>query len=192
METVDQTSKKKKRIVFFGDSLTAGYGLDEEYSFPSLVQAKIDSLVLDYEVVNAGISGDTSAGGVSRIDWILEQPLAVFVLELGANDALRGFDPGTTATNLQKIIDAVYNKYPDAKVVLAGMEAPPNMGDDYTKSFRNIFPKLAQQNKAGLIPFLLDGVAGDPTLNLTDGKHPNAIGQQIVRDNVWAIISPLL
>ncbi|RMF00662.1 MAG: arylesterase [Bacteroidetes bacterium] len=186
------TTARQRRIVFFGNSLTAGYGLDEAYSFPSLIQQRIDSLELDYEVVNAGLSGDTSAGGLSRVDWILEQPLDIFVLELGANDALRGFDLNATRQNLAAILEKVRSKYPEAKLVIAGMEAPPNMGASYTQDFRHIYRELAQAYDAALIPFLLEGVAADPKLNLADGIHPNAEGQLIVRENVWKVIAPLV
>lgn len=197
METTPTTdtnppTERAARIVFFGNSLTAGYGLDEAYSFPSLIQQRIDSLGLDYEVVNAGVSGDTSAGGLSRVDWILEQPLDIFVLELGGNDALRGFELRATRENLRAILDKVRAQYPEAKLVVAGMEAPPNMGANYTSEFRQIYRELAADYEAALIPFLLDGVAADPSLNLADGVHPNAEGQQIVRENVWAVIEPLL
>ena len=129
----NKPTQKKSRIIFFGDSLTAGYGLDEQYSFPSLIQEKIDSLGLNYQVVNAGLSGETSAGGINRIDWVMEQPVAIFVLELGGNDAIRGFDLATTRANLQGILDKVKAKYPNAQLIIAGMEAPPNMGGAYAK-----------------------------------------------------------
>lgn len=180
------------RIVFFGNSLTAGYGLDEQYSFPSLIQQKLDSLELDYQSVNAGISGETTALGLARIDWVLEQPVAVFVLELGGNDVLRGLDLAATRTNLQAILDRVKSKYPNAQLVVAGMEAPPNMGEAYRNTFRTIFRELATANEAALIPFLLDGVGGIPELNLADRVHPNQEGQVIVAQNVWEVISPLL
>lgn len=188
--TVDQNNRA--RIVFFGNSLTAGYGLDEQYSFPSRVQEKIDSAGYAYQVVNAGLSGETTAGGLNRIDWVMEQPIEVFVLELGGNDALRGFDLSATRENLQKILDAVKAKYPEAELVVAGMEAPPNMGQQYTNEFRQIFRQLAETNDAALIPFLLDGVGGIPELNLPDRIHPNQEGQVIVAQNVWEIIEPLL
>ncbi len=188
--TVDQNNRA--RIVFFGNSLTAGYGLDEQYSFPSRVQEKIDSAGYAYQVVNAGLSGETTAGGLNRIDWVMEQPIEVFVLELGGNDVLRGFDLSATRENLQKILDAVRAKYPEAKLVVAGMEAPPNMGQQYTDEFRQIFRQLAEAYDAALIPFLLDGVGGIPELNLPDRIHPNQDGQVIVAQNVWEVIEPLL
>lgn len=179
-------------IVFFGNSLTAGYGLDEEYSFPSLIQRRLDSLGLAYRAVNAGLSGETSAGGLTRIDWVMRQPIAVFVLELGGNDALRGFDLQTTRTNLQAIIDKVKAKYPAAKIVIAGMEAPPNLGKAYADGFRQIYQDLAQQNQAERIPFLLENVGGIPELNLPDRIHPNQEGQVIVANNVWRVLERVL
>ena len=190
MNEVEKT--KKKSILFFGDSLTAGFGLDEEDSFPSLIQNRIDSLGLDYQVINGGLSGETSAGGKGRIDWVLRSPIDVFILELGANDVLRGLDLKETDKNLRAILDAVQAKYPDISMIVAGMQAPPNMGSDYTTQFENIFKSLSQDYQAGLIPFLLDGVAGNPELNLPDAKHPKAIGQHIVRDNVWKVLQGYL
>lgn len=178
----------KKTILFFGNSLTAGYGLDEEQSFPALIQQRIDSLGLAYLVVNAGLSGETTSGGRNRIEWVLKQKVDIFVLELGANDVLRGLDLKATESNLKAILDKVKSKYPDVKLMLAGMQAPPNMGNDYTRQFAAIFPRLAKQYKAALIPFLLKDVAAIPALNLADGKHPNVEGQKIVRDNVWEVL----
>lgn len=185
---IEEEKSKKKTLLFFGDSLTAGYGLDEEYSFPSLIQNRIDSLGRPYEVINAGLSGETSAGGKGRIDWVLNKPVDIFVLELGANDMLRGLDINETNKNLRAILDVVKSKSPEAQLVVAGMEAPPNMGDDYTAKFRGIFSSIAYDYNAALIPFLLEGVAGISELNLGDGKHPNQAGQKIVTDNVWRII----
>ncbi len=187
-EVSTPTKKNKKTLLFFGDSLTAGYGLDEEESFPSLIQNKIDSLGRPYEVINAGLSGETSAGGKGRIDWVLNKPVDIFVLELGANDMLRGLDLNETEKNLRAILDVVNDKSPEAHLVIAGMEAPPNMGDDYTSKFRGLFASIAKEYNASLIPFLLDGVAGIPELNLGDGKHPNPQGQKIVTENVWRTI----
>jgi acyl-CoA thioesterase-1 len=144
------------------------------------------------KVVNAGLSGETSAGGLNRLDWVLKQPIDLFVLELGANDGLRGLPLDQTQKNLQAIIDKVKTKYPKAKIVIAGMLVPPNMGPDYTASFRKIFPDLAKKNNASLIPFLLQNVAGDEKLNLADGIHPNVDGHKIVADNVLKVIEPLL
>ena len=183
---------KKKSIVFFGNSLTAGYGLSPEQAFPALIQKKIDSLGLPYQVVNAGVSGETSSGGKTRIDWILQQPMDIFVLELGANDGLRGTPLSETKKNLQDIIDRVKAKYPNTKLVFAGMEIPPNMGQAYTTEFRNIYTDLAAKNEMTLIPFLLAGVGGEPDLNQGDGIHPNEEGSRIVAENVWRVLEKLL
>lgn len=188
--TNESIKSKKKSILFFGDSLTAGYGLSEEESFPSLVQDRIDSLDLPYQVINAGLSGETSAGGVGRIDWVLQQPVDIFVLELGANDMLRGLDVKETESNLDKIIESVKNTYPDAQLIVVGMESPPNMGEDYVKAFNALFAKLAKKHSAGFLPFLLKGV--DPSQSIGDGKHPNAEGQKIVLENVWEVLEPYL
>ena len=178
----------QKTIVFFGNSLTAGYGLEPTQAFPQVIQHKIDSLNLPYKVVNAGVSGETSAGGNSRVDWILQQPVDIFVLELGANDGLRGIPVSETKQNLQSIIDKVKAKYPAAKIVIAGMQVPPNMGADYATRFRSMFPELARENNAALIPFLLEGVGGEAHLNLEDGIHPTEEGHRIVANTVWPVL----
>lgn len=183
---------KVKTILFFGNSLTAGYGLDPTQAFPAVIQHKIDSARLPYKVVNAGVSGETSSGGNSRIDWILKQPVDVFVLELGANDGLRGVPVTETRKNLQAIIDKVKAQNPEVKLVLAGMQVPPNMGPDYATAFRSLYPDLARANDAVLIPFLLEGVGGEAKLNLEDGIHPTAEGHQIVAENVWAHLRAVL
>ena len=182
------------RIVFFGDSLTAGYVLadPDTQAYPARIQARIDALHLPWRVVNAGLSGETSAGGLRRIDWVLNQRPDVFFLELGANDGLRGTSPEVTKKNLQAIIDHVRAKYPGTEIVLAGMRMPSNMGTDYADSFRAIFQDLAKENKALLVPFLLDGVAKNPELNQADGIHPNPAGAAIVADGVWKVVGPLL
>ena len=178
-----------KTILFFGDSLTAGYGLDDpSQAFPGVIKARIDSLKLPYNVVNAGVSGETSAGGLSRIDWILKQPVDIFMLELGANDGLRGTSVKETMANLQAIIDKVKAKYPTAKIILLGMQVPPSMGATYVNDFKGVFPKLAGKNHIGLVPFLLDHVGGETKLNQNDGIHPNAAGARIVANNVWAVL----
>ncbi|WP_290711253.1 arylesterase [Flavihumibacter sp. CACIAM 22H1] len=182
----------RKKLVFFGNSLTAGYGLDPEEAFPARTQAKIDSLALQVEVINAGLSGETSAGGLTRIDWILQQEPDVFVLELGANDGLRGIPVAETKKNLQGILDKVKKANPAVKLVIAGMMVPPNMGPAYARDFQAIYPELAKNNKAVLIPFLLEGVAGEPRLNLADGIHPTAEGHQMVANAIWSYIQPLL
>lgn len=183
---------KKKTIVFFGNSITAGYGLSPSEAFPALIQNKIDSLGLPYKVVNAGVSGETSTGGNSRIDWILKQPLDIFVLELGANDGLRGIPLSQTRESLQSIIDKVKAKYPSAKLMLAGMQIPPNMGPDYTAEFKSMYSALAAKNKMVLIPFLLEGVGGEEKLNQEDGIHPTAEGHKILAENIWKELQPLL
>ncbi|MEM6347143.1 MAG: arylesterase [Bacteroidota bacterium] len=188
------TDEDTQWVVFFGNSLTAGYGLSQEEAFPALIQRKMRDLSLNYKVYNAGESGATSADGVSRIEFLLNQipPIEVFVLELGANDGLRGIQPVETQNNLQKIIDQVKTRYPEVSIVIAGMEVPPNMGDTYADEFREVFRNLAIVNQTALIPFLLDGVAGEPDLNLEDGIHPTAEGHEIVADNVWAQLKDLL
>lgn len=188
----DEQKEDGKVILFFGNSLTAGYGLETDEAFPALIQQKLDSLNLDYKVVNAGLSGETTASGMNRLEWVLNQNVDIFVLELGANDGLRGIPLEETRRNLQKIIDTVREKNPETKIVLAGMQIPPNMGQDYTSQFRNIFPELADENEVFLIPFLLEDVAGIPELNQEDGIHPTIKGQKIVSENVWKILKPLV
>lgn len=178
-----------KIILFFGDSITAGYGLEQEQAYPALIQEKIDSLGLPHSVTNAGLSGETTAGGARRIDWILQQEIDVFFLGLGGNDGLRGLDPSSTRQNLQTIIDKVRAKNEnDIKIVLAGMEAPPNLGEEYTTRFRQVFSDLADENDLTFMPFLLEDVAGVRELNQADGIHPTAEGQQIIANNVWETI----
>jgi len=181
-----------KTIVFFGNSLTAGYGVEPDQAFPALIQRKIDSFQLPYKVVNAGVSGETSSGGKGRIDWILRTPPDVFVLELGANDGLRGIPMAETRKNLQDIIDKVKSSNPNVKIVIAGMMLPPNMGAKYTSEFREIFPALAKENNATLIPFLLQGVGGEARLNQQDGIHPTPEGHEIVANNVWEVMQKML
>lgn len=192
IQTETSEVSNTKTILFFGNSLTAGYGLDTKESFPSLIQNRLDSLNLKYTVINAGLSGETTSGGKNRLGWVLKQKVDIFVLELGANDGLRGIPLDETRVNLQTIIDAVREKNAETKIILAGMQIPPNMGQEYTTEFRTIFPDLAEKNEIQLIPFLLDGVAGIPNLNLPDGIHPTAEGQKIVRENVWTILEELL
>jgi acyl-CoA thioesterase-1 len=182
------SSAKKKTILFFGNSLTAGYGVDPSEAYPALIQHKIDSLHLNYKVINAGVSGETTADGNSRIDWILKQPVDIFVLELGGNDGLRGIPLSVTEKNLQSIIDKVKTKYPDVKIILEGIQIPPNMGPAYTSKFKEIYPRLASANNIELLPFLLKGVGGDPKLNQRDGIHPTAEGHKILAENVWEVL----
>jgi acyl-CoA thioesterase-1 len=179
-------------ILFLGDSITAGYGLDPEQAFPALIQEKIDAKSWKFKVVNAGQSGDTSAGGLNRLDWLLKNRVDILILELGANDGLRGLPAETTRKNLQAIIDRTKDKYPEAKVIVAGMKVPPNMGGDYGRKFEAVFVDLAKKNKAVLIPFVLEGVGGSRELNLADGIHPTAKGHEIVAANVWKVLEPLL
>ena len=183
---------KKKMIVFFGNSLTAGYGLSPSQAFPAVIQKKIDSLGLPYQVINAGVSGETSSGGKTRIDWILKQPVDIFVLELGANDGLRGIPLSATRKNLQDIVDKVIAKNPNTKLLFAGMQIPPNMGQTYTTEFRNIYIELAEKNKMILVPFLLEGVGGEPKFNQEDGIHPTAEGHRIVAENLWRSLQKML
>ena len=179
-------------VVFLGDSLTAGYGLDPEQAYPALIQRKIDAAGLRYRVVNAGVSGETSAGARRRIEWILAQPVAVLVVETGANDGLRGQDPSATADNIQAIIDRARRQPSPPKVVLVGMEALPNYGNEYVRRFRDIYPQLAKKNGVVLVPFLLAGVAGVSDLNQADGIHPTAEGQRKLADTMWKALQPLL
>lgn len=191
-QSSESTNSKNKKILFFGDSLTAGMGLSIEEAFPAIIKGKIDSLGLPYTVINAGISGETTAGGKNRIDWVLNQAVDIFVLELGANDGLRGVPLTETRTNLQVIIDVVKKKNPDTKIILVGMQIPPNLGIEYTREFSNIFPELASKNKLPLIPFLLENVAGNPNLNQNDGIHPTAEGHKILADNTWVVLKEYL
>lgn len=182
----------KKNILIFGDSLTAGLGVESEEAFPAIIGNKVDSLNLPYQVINAGLSGETSAAGKARIDWLLKEKVDVFVLELGANDGLRGIPVSETRKNLQSIIDQVKAKYPDAKLVMTGMEVPPNMGNKYASEFRVIFPELAKKNNMLLVPFLLDKVGGVPELNQQDGIHPTPEGHKILAENVWVVLKDIL
>ena len=192
-ETEQTDLNSSKKILFFGDSLTAGYGLaDINEAFPGLIQKKIDALQLDYSIVNSGVSGETTSGGKNRIDWVLNEEPNIFILELGANDGLRGVPLAQTKENLQYIIDAVKKKYPSTKIVLAGMQLPPNMGQKYTTEFRDIFPSLAEKNDLYLVPFLLNNVGGITALNQSDGIHPTKEGHEILATNVWNILEPIL
>ena len=185
-------TNNEKTILFFGDSLTAGYGLSPEEAFPALVEKALIKSGEKVKVVNAGLSGETSAGGLSRIDWILRQPVEIFVLELGANDGLRGLPLAQTRKNLQTIIDKVKAKNPHCKIILAGMKVPPNMGLEYTQEFEKLFPDLSKKNHATLLPFLLEDVGGIERLNQADGINPTPEGHQIIANNLVKIIAPLL
>jgi acyl-CoA thioesterase I len=183
-----------KTLVFFGDSLTAGYGLDDpgHEAYPAVIARKIEAANLPWRVVNAGLSGETTAGGLRRVDWILRQPVDLFVLALGANDGLRGIEPAVTRVNLQGIIDRVRAKNPQAKIVLAGMFMPESMGEDYARAFGTMYPELAEKNQVPLIPFLLSGVGGVPAMNQADTIHPTADGHAVMAATVWKVLRPLL
>lgn len=180
------------KILFVGTSLTAGYGLEPEEAYPRLVQQKIDSAGLRYDVVNAAVSGETSSGHLRSISWLLRQPFDVIVIESGANDGLRGVPVDAMERNIQAMIDSVRVARPNARILLAQMEAPPNMGATYTRRFRGVFPALAERNDVALLPFILDGVAGVRALNQGDGIHPNPRGAQIVAENVWRGLRPVI
>ena len=187
------TAGTRGRVVFLGTSLTAGYGLDDGSArFTDRIQARVDSAGLPFEIVNAGVSGDTSAGGLRRIGWLLRAPVKVLVIELGANDGLRGLSVDTMRRNLQAVMDSARTRYPDVRLVIAGMEAPPNLGLGYGSAFRSVFTELARENDAVLIPFLLEGVAGHPELNQVDGIHPTSEGHGRVSDTVWEHLRPVL
>jgi acyl-CoA thioesterase-1 len=179
-------------VLFFGDSLTAGYGVGKEHGFPARVQAHADSVGCAARIVNAGLAGETTAAGLRRVDWILQKPVDVFLLELGGNDGLNGVPLAETQRNLQCIIDRVRVKSPGAQLVIVGVRLPPNLGPDYTDGFQAIFPRLAAANDVALIPRLLEGVAGDRELMRGDGIHPNEAGHRQVAQTVWRHLSPLL
>jgi acyl-CoA thioesterase-1 len=191
--TGEQPEDKSGTILFFGDSITAGYGLDDtDDAFPGLIQERIDSLNLDYDVINSGVSGETTAGGKSRINWVMNQQVDVFVLELGANDGLRGVPVNETKSNLIGIIETVREKSPDTQIILAGMQLPPNFGQEYTAQFSAIFPEIAEEKDLSLIPFILKGVGGVKELNQSDGIHPTAQGHEIIAQTVWETLGPML
>jgi acyl-CoA thioesterase-1 len=181
------------RVVFLGTSLTAGLGLDDlTHRFTDRIQALADAAELPFRMVNAGVSGDTSAGGLRRISWLLRAPVQVLVLELGANDGLRGLSPDSMKANLQAVIDSTRTHYPEARLLLSGMQAPPNLGQAYATAFSSVFPELARTNGGTLIPFLLEGVAGLTELNQADGIHPTAEGHRIIAEAVWGYLRPIL
>jgi acyl-CoA thioesterase-1 len=186
----DSASAARPRIVFLGDSLTAGLGLGADQSFPSLIGKRLQQRGYDYEVVNAGVSGDTSAGGVRRLDWSLEGDVRVLIVALGGNDGLRGLPIDDLKKNLAAVLDRARERH--IAVILAGMEAPPNNGPDYTREFRQVYADLAKEYRVHFIPFLLAGVAGDASLNQADGIHPNVRGAEIVADLVWKELEPVL
>jgi acyl-CoA thioesterase I len=194
LQADDTASAKapRKSVVVLGDSLAAGYGLDQTEAFPALLQTKIDDAGFNFVVVNAGVSGDTTAGGLRRLDWLLRRKIDVLVIELGGNDGLRGISVDVTRANLQAIIDRTREKYRDVKIIVAGMQMPPNMGDDYTREFQTVFSEIAKKNNAALIPFLLEGVGGQSKLNQADQIHPTPEGHKIVAENVWKVLRPVL
>ena len=187
------TNTKSKTILCFGDSITAGYGLDDiNDAYPSLLQEKIDSLDLNYTVINSGVSGETTAGGKNRIDWVIKQPVDIFLLELGANDGLRGVPLSETNANLQEIINIVKSKSPKTTIILAGMQLPPNMGQDYTTAFKKLYIDLADKNQLEFIPFILKDIGGIADLNQNDGIHPNVEGHKILANTVWEVLRPII
>lgn len=185
-------AQEKKTILIFGDSITAGYGLEPSQAFPAILQEKIDSAGLNYEVINGGLSGETSAGGLRRIDWVLQRKVDVMILELGGNDGLRGIDLSSTKENLQKIIEKARAKNPDMKIIIAGMQVPPNLGVDYTREFQDLYPSLAEENDLPLIPMILDKVGGYDEYMQADQIHPNAKGHEIVAETIWETLYPLI
>jgi len=187
---VGARASARPKIVVLGDSLTAGLGLEAAFAYPALLQARLDAEGFKYDVVNAGVSGDTSAGGLSRLDWALEGDVRVLIVALGGNDGLRALPADELKQNVAKIIERAQARR--ITVVLAGMEAPPNFGRDYVVSFHRVYPELAARYHVALVPFLLDGVAGSETLNQRDGIHPTAEGAKIVADNVWAVLKPIV
>ncbi len=186
------TADERPAIVFLGTSLTAGYGLPESEAYPALIQRRVDAAGLDYRVVNAGVSGDTSAGGLRRLDWLLRLPIAVLVLELGANDMLRGQPPEALEANLAAILERTRAAHPAVRFLVAGMRAAPNLGRDYARAFDATYPRLAERYGAAFLPFLLEDVAARPALNQADGIHPTAEGHALIAERVWPALAPLL
>jgi acyl-CoA thioesterase-1 len=188
----DSTARRRTTLLFIGTSLTAGLGLEPSEAYPALIQAKADSAGLPLDIVNAGVSGETSAGALRRLDWLMRGPADVVVIETGANDGLRGVDVDSIRANIHAIVAAVRRAKPTARILLVQMEAPPNFGPRYTSSFRAMFPALAEENRITLLPFLLDSVAGHPELNQSDGIHPNVAGARIVAERLWRVLLPVL
>ncbi|SMG52165.1 acyl-CoA thioesterase-1 [Marivirga sericea] len=192
-QEVTEKEEEKNNIIFFGNSLTAGYGVEADEAFPGLIQKNLDSLGYDYNVINAGVSGETTASGLSRVEWVVKrQPVEIFILELGGNDGLRGIKPEETNKNLRAIIDKVKEIHPVVKILLAGMMVPPNMGQAYAEEFRKVFPEIAKDKNVNLIPFLLKDVGGEAELNQPDGIHPTPKGHKIVAETVWTHLESLL
>ena len=190
--SIESEAQEKKTILFFGDSISAGYGLEPQQAFPALIQDKIDSLGLNYEVINGGLSGETSAGGLRRINWVLQRNIDIMILELGGNDGLRGIDLTSTKSNLQEIIERAKAKNPDIEIIIAGMQVPPNLGTDYAKQFEELYPELAKQNNLPLIPLILDKVGGRDQFMQPDQIHPNIEGHKVVAETVWEVLKPIL
>ncbi len=183
---------EEKAILFFGDSITAGLGVEQEQAFPALIQEKIDSMGLQYEVINGGLSGETSAGGLRRIDWVLQREIDILVLELGGNDGLRGIDLTSTQKNLEQIIEKYRVKNPKGKVIIAGMQVPPNLGQEYTAAFQKMYPELAEKYDVPLIPLIMDKLGGNEDYIQADGLHPTPQGHRVIAETVWEKLKPLL
>lgn len=192
MLVINTRAAERKTVLFVGDSITAGFGIDDDKAFPALIQTRLDSLEWPVDAINAGLSGETSSGGLRRINWLLKRQVDVLVLELGANDGLRGIDLSLTDRNLREIVLRTKKVYPDCEVVIAGMQVPTNLGKEYTDTFREMFVQIASDTGSKLIPFLLKEVGGIKELNLSDGKHPTAEGHRILAENVWAVLKPIL
>ncbi len=190
--SLDTSPGERPVILCMGDSLTAGYRLDPSDAYPALIQTRIEERGWEFEVINAGVSGETTAAGLRRLSWLLKNPVAVMILELGANDGLRGVPVETVKANLQQIIDEARDRDPDMRIILAGMQAPPNMGLAYCAAFRDLFDELEDENDLERIPFFLEGVAAVRSLNLSDGIHPNEDGHRKVADTVWEVLEPVL
>jgi acyl-CoA thioesterase-1 len=191
-EAPPRPATERGRIVFLGTSLTAGLGVDPAQAYPALIQAKLDSARLPYEAVNAGVSGETSAGALRRVDWLMRQPVSVLVIETGANDGLRGLDPDSMRSNIQAIIDRANQQSPKPRIVLTGMRALPNYGFGYARKFREVYDDLAEKNDLPIVPFLLQGVAGQGEMNQDDMIHPNPSGHRVIAENVWKVLEPVL
>jgi len=185
-------SPERPALLFLGTSLTAGYGIDPAKAYPALIQQKIDAAGLSYRVINAGVSGETSAGAVRRVDWLLQQPVSVLVIESGANDGLRGLPVDSLRSNIDAILTRAHQLQPGAKLVLVGMKIPPNYGRAYSQQFESIYPQLARAHGASLVPFLLEGVGGISGLNQADGVHPTAEGQRRMAETMWRVLEPIL
>ena len=191
-QSVDGKTPEQRAIAVLGDSLAAGHGLSPAEAYPAVLQKKIDAKGWPFTVLDAGVSGDTTAGGLRRLAWVLQRRVDVLIVALGGNDGLRGLDPDVTKTNLQSMIDRAREQYPDIQIVLAGMRMPPNMGQEYMSRFRAIYPELARENQVALVPFLLEGVGGRPDVNQDDMIHPTAEGHRIIAENVWRVLEPIL